>query len=121
MEHPLRNSIRCVVRCQDVDHLSDEVLLHELAAQGVSEIYRHPAAAKPAGVVGGNRRDRNEDGEPFRYSGLVVLTVRETLPDATASVPTLLASAVRTWPLAKNPSVAAARSDTPQWNSGLTV
>ncbi|KAL9701922.1 hypothetical protein quinque_005363 [Culex quinquefasciatus] len=75
----------------DVDHLSDEVLLHELAAQGVSEIYRHPAAAKPAGVVGGNRRDRNEDGEPFRYSGLVVLTVRETLPDATASVPTLMA------------------------------
>ncbi|KAL1391486.1 hypothetical protein pipiens_012355 [Culex pipiens pipiens] len=41
VEHPSRNSIRCVVRCQDVDHLSDVVLLHELAAQDVSEIYRN--------------------------------------------------------------------------------
>ncbi|KAL9696402.1 hypothetical protein quinque_015687 [Culex quinquefasciatus] len=64
-------AIRC---CQDVDHLDDEELLHELAAQGVSGIYRHPAAAKPAG----REQQLNASGQPFRYSGLMVLTVRGT-------------------------------------------
>ncbi|KAL9696401.1 hypothetical protein quinque_015686 [Culex quinquefasciatus] len=74
VEHPFRNSVRCVVGCRDVDHLDDEELLHELAAQGVSGIYRQPAAAKPAG----REKRLNASGQPFKYSGLMVLTVRGT-------------------------------------------
>ena len=68
VEHPTKNTVRCVVRCRELNATPTEDLLEGLKPQGVTAVHRY-IRPTPNG---------HAEGQQQQYTGTMVLTLRGT-------------------------------------------